>query len=136
MRMDSSWATLSSSFGSNSEMSSHCIKQLDIKQIAVANSHPRVFRKLLRNHLEHQQHFSQVLEGNEMSDWANMPAFKRSKWIDWNNYENYQRHSDARASQGATTMPEKATGYQGVPSCSLLIITINQERLENGTILN
>lgn len=33
-----------------------------------------------------------------------------SKWTDWNNYENYQCHSDAKASHGAITMAEKATG--------------------------
>lgn len=108
--MDSSWATPSCSFSSNSETSSHCIKKLDIKQVAAANLHPRVFGKLLRNRLQHQQHFSKVLESNEMSGWVNMPAFKMNKWIDWNNYENYQHHSDARASQGATAMPEKANG--------------------------
>lgn len=45
-----------------------------------------------------------------MSDWENMPAFQISKWIEWNNYENSQSYGDARASQGATTMPGKATG--------------------------
>lgn len=45
-----------------------------------------------------------------MSDWSNMPAYKMSKQIDWNNYETYQCHSDAKASQGAATMPEKAIG--------------------------
>lgn len=76
----------------------------------MANLHTRVFGKLLRNCLEHQQPFSQVLESDEMSDWASMPAFKMSKCIDWNNDENYQCHSDVRANHGATTMAEKATG--------------------------
>lgn len=109
-RIDSSWATPSCSFSSNSEISSHWVKKLVIKRVAVANLHPRVFGKLLRNCLEHQQHSSQVLESNEMSNWANTPEFKMSKWIDWNNYENYQCYSDARASQEAKTMPGKATG--------------------------
>lgn len=135
--MDSSWATPSCSFSSYSEISSHCVKKkLDIKQVAVANLHPRVFGKLLKKCLEHQQPFSQVLESNEMSDWANMPAFKMSKWINWNNYENYQCHSDARASHGATTMAEKATRLSINAFLFFVIITINQERLENGIILN